>query len=170
MYLVKRVFAYKNGCSPLLSFSVISLESTLEWKACARDQVKCELRVASCELQKLTLYHNIYLQSFSTLKIAFKLHDLSYCTCCRRYNTAVGLYVKCHTGVAVGLFTRINKVFRCWHLRSRLPFFLHLHKGCLNDSINRHFTVLLGYDTALTLRMQNNLFHAFSVVCWLFFF
>ena len=51
----------------------------------ARDKVKCELRVASCELrvascelQKVTLYHNIYLQSFSTLKTAFKLHDLSY--------------------------------------------------------------------------------------------
>ena len=44
------------------------------------DKVKCELRVASCELQKVTLYHNIYLQSFSTLKSAFKLHDLSYCT------------------------------------------------------------------------------------------
>ena len=35
------------------------------------DKVKCELQVASCELQKLTLYHNICLQSFSTLKIAF---------------------------------------------------------------------------------------------------
>ena len=39
-----------------------------------------KVRVASCVLQKLTLYHNIYLQLFSTLKIAFKLHDLSYCT------------------------------------------------------------------------------------------
>ena len=36
----------------------------------AGDKVKCEL-------QKLTLYHNIYLQSFSTLKIAFKFHGLS---------------------------------------------------------------------------------------------
>ena len=34
----------------------------------------------------------------------------------------------------------------------------------------RHFTGLLGYDTALTLPMQDNLFHAFGVVCWPFFF
>ena len=82
------------------------------------------------------------------------------------------MYVKCHTGVAVGLSTRINTIYRCWHLRSRLQFF-NVHNGSLNmlsDSINRHFTGLLGYDTALTLRMQDNRFHAFGVVCWLIFF
>ena len=82
------------------------------------------------------------------------------------------MYVKCHTGVAVGLSTSINMIFRCWHLRSRLQFY-NVHDGSLNmlnDSINRHFTGLLGYDTALTLPMQDNLFHAFGVVCWPFFF
>ena len=39
----------------------------------------------------------------------------------------------------------------------------------LNDSIHRHHTGLFGYDTALTLRMQDNLFHAFGVVCLLYF-
>ena len=34
------------------------------------DKVKCELRVASCELQVASC-KSIYLQSFSTLKIAF---------------------------------------------------------------------------------------------------
>ena len=85
------------------------------------------MRVASCDLLKLTLYHNIYLQSFSTLKsllnyMIYLIVQL-FKIVCRRYNSAVGLYVKCHTGVAVGLSTKINKVFRCWHLRSRLPFF-----------------------------------------------
>ena len=31
----RRYVVFKNGCSPLLHFWVISLESTLEWKACA---------------------------------------------------------------------------------------------------------------------------------------
>ena len=66
--------------------------------------------------------------------------------------------------MAVGLSTRIYKVFRCWHLNSRLPF-VNLHNGCLNDSIDRHFTGVLGYGAALTLRMQDNIFHAFGVVC-----
>ena len=48
--------------------------------SCKLRVASCELQVVSCELQKITLYHNIYLQSFSTLKSAFKLHDLSYCT------------------------------------------------------------------------------------------
>ena len=43
--------------------------------------------------------------------------------------------------------------------------FFNLHNGCLNDSIDRHFTGLLGYGAALTLRMQDNIFHAFGVVC-----
>ena len=98
---------------------------------------------------------------------------LHYCTALLDCpNTAVGLYIKCHTGVAVGISTRINTVFRCWHLRSRLQFFLNVHNGSLNmlnDSINRQFTGLLGYDTALTLRKQDNLFRAFGVVCLLFF-
>ena len=50
--------------------------------------------------------------------------------------------------------------------------FFNVHNGSLNmlnDNINRHFTGLLDYDTALTLCMQDNLFHAFGVVCWLFF-
>ena len=34
-----------------------------------------------------------------------------------------------------------------------------MHNGCLNDSINRHFTGLLGYDPASTLCMQDNLYH-----------
>ena len=76
--------------------------------------------------------------------------------------------------VAVGLSTRlsINTIFRCWHLRSRLHFFnvLDGSLNMLNDSINRHFTSLLGHDTVFTLGMQDNLFHAFGVVCWLFFF
>ena len=87
-------------------------------------------------------------------------------------HTAVGLYIKCHTGVAVDLYTRINKVFRCWHLRSRLHFF-NVHHGSLNmlnDSIKRHFTGLLGYDAALTFCKQDNLFHAFGAVCCFFFF
>ena len=49
--------------------------------------------------------------------------------------------------------------------------FFNVHNGSLNmlnDSINRHLTGLLGYDTVLTLRMQDNLFHAFGVVCWPF--
>ena len=48
-----------------------------------------------------------------------------------------------------------------------------MHDGSLNmlnDSIKRHFTGLLGYDAALTLCMQDNLFHAFGAVCWFFFF
>ena len=31
----RQYVVFKNGCSPLLHFWVISLESTLEWKACA---------------------------------------------------------------------------------------------------------------------------------------
>ena len=52
----------------------------------------------------------------------------------------------------------------------QIVIFFNLHNGCLNDSINRHFTGLLGYDAAFTLRRQDNLFLAFGVVCWLFFF
>ena len=48
------------------------------------------------------------------------------------------MYVKCHTGVAVGLFTRINA-----GILDPDCIFFNVHNGSLNmlnDSINRHLT------------------------------
>ena len=107
--------------SPPIPFPPRSFRPQYFW-----DKVKCKLRAASCELQKLTLYHNIYLQSFSTLKKMLFRYMIYLIV---QLHTAVGLYIKCHTGVAVDLSTRINMVFRCWHLRSRLHFFLMCTMG-----------------------------------------